>query len=170
MCAEASPSIGMSERQKRILEKASRKHTLSVALVRRIKVLLYAAEGQSNYGIHQTTGMNLISIQNWRSRWTGGHVSLCEFEEGKFGQTVSDHDLLEKMLELVTDRPRSGAPAKISMEQKNQIVALACEKPEDYGIPVTNWTLEILAHVAMQIKIVDQISTSYVGQILKKKT
>ena len=170
MNSNAKPRIKMSGRQRLLFEKTSRKRTMSVGLVRRIKVLLLAAEGQSNYRIEQLTGLNINSIRMWRSRWTGAYESLCEFEQGKFGQSVSEHDMLEKMLEVLSDQPRSGTPSRISMEQKEQIIALACEMPEDYGIPVTQWTLEMLAQVAKQKQIVNQISAAYVGQLLKKKS
>jgi hypothetical protein len=55
------------------------------------------------------------------------------------------------------------------MEQKQQIVALACEKPEDYGYVMTDWTHKILAEAAVQRGIVESISASYAGRLLKNK-
>ena len=73
------------------------------------------------------------------------------------------------MLEIISDRPRSGAPSRISMQQKQQIVALACEDPEDYGFVMTDWTHQVLAEAAVKQKIVDRVSASYTGRLLKNK-
>lgn len=83
-------------------------------------------------------------------------------------ETVSDKQLLDKMLEILSDIPRSGKPKQITLAQEQQIVALAREKPEDYGIPMTQWNREMLAHVAKTEGIVKTISPRYISDILKK--
>ena len=70
--------------------------------------------------------------------------------------------------ERLQDLPRSGAPDTFTPEQLCQIVALACEKPEHYGRPITHWTNGELADEAIKQGIVESISASYVGQLLKK--
>jgi hypothetical protein len=50
-----------------------------------------------------------------------------------------------------------------------QIIAIACEKPEDHGRPVTHWTHRELAEVVVEKGIVDSISSSHLGTLLKKK-
>ena len=53
------------------------------------------------------------------------------------------------------DLPRSGAPCRFNIDQRAQVIALACEKPEDYGLPITTWTSEELRQVAIEEKIVE---------------
>ncbi|TAG96581.1 MAG: helix-turn-helix domain-containing protein [Sphingobacteriales bacterium] len=72
-------------------------------------------------------------------------------------------------MKRLDDLPRSGAPKRISLSQEQQIVALACEKPRDHGVEMTNWTHEMLARVAISKGILESISSRYVGEILKKK-
>ena len=81
---------------------------------------------------------------------------------------MSDYELLQEMLKSLNDLPRSGAPKRITLAQEQQIVALACEKPTDYGVEMTNWTLEMLAKEAIARCIIESISPRYVGEILKK--
>lgn len=76
---------------------------------------------------------------------------------------------LEPVTQRLSDSPRSGAPERITMEQWCQIIALACEPPQEYGLPITHWTHEELAAEAIKQGIVDTISSSHVGQVLKKK-
>lgn len=58
-------------------------------------------------------------------------------------------------MEVLSDYSRSGAPIRISLEEKQQLVALACKKPQDFGIPITPWNREMLAKVAMAEGIVE---------------
>jgi putative transposase len=55
------------------------------------------------------------------------------------------------------------------MAQKQQITALACRKPQDYGIPITQWNREMLAQVAMAQGIVETISPRYISELLKNQ-
>jgi len=71
--------------------------------------------------------------------------------------------------EILKDKPRSGTPKRITLEAEELIVALACGKPENHGIQMSQWTHEMLAHVAKIEAIVDQISPRHIGNILKKK-
>ena len=114
-------------------------------------------------------GTERNTVKKWRSRWESGYEALTMFEQGESGKGVSDRQLLEQMLKLLEDKPRSGAPKIITLAQEEQIVALACEAPEDYGIMMTQWNREMLAHVAIIQGIVDSISPRYVSNILKKK-
>ncbi len=52
-------------------------------------------------------------------------------------QGLSQHDYLQQLLSHLVDNPRSGAPKQISLEEQQQIVALASEKPADYGVEMT---------------------------------
>ncbi|MDG0808071.1 IS630 family transposase [Cohnella rhizosphaerae] len=47
------------------------------------------------------------------------------------------------------DRPRSGAPSTFSVEQRCEVIALACDSPRHYGSLYTpTWTLDRLTEVA----------------------
>ena len=165
----SAPAIPMSQRQFMLLDRERRKRSISRQNHTRINILLRASQGESNKQIAREEGVVLNTVKSWRSRWNSAYKQLLAFEEGVSGQGVSDSELLQKMLELISDRPRSGKPAHIRMEQKQQIVALACEKPEDYGYVMTDWTHQILAEAAVQRGIVESISASYAGRLLKNK-
>jgi len=46
-------------------------------------------------------------------------------------------------------------------------MALACEKPENHGVPITNWSLSSLTAEIIKQGIVEAISTTYVGNFLR---
>ena len=80
-------------------------------------------------------------------------------------QSISYDDLsLEDRLQ---DGPRPGAPARITADQRCQIEALACEKPEKSGRPITQWTAREIADEVMKRKIVESISATC-GEAFKK--
>lgn len=60
---------------------------------------------------------------------------------------LTDKQLRSHILGILSDKRRTGKPPRISLAQKNQIVAIACQRPEDHGIPVTNWSLALLVKV-----------------------
>jgi len=164
-----APAIPMTERQYRILSKYWGKHSLPQNKKTRIKILLLASQGRSNASVKRELGVDINTVKKWRRRWEAECDSINAFELGISDEGVSDKALLHRMLNVLKDSPRSGAPKEITLAQEQQIIALACEKPEDHGIPMTHWNREMLAHVAMAQGIVKKISPRYVSEILKKK-
>ena len=76
--------------------------------------------------------------------------------------------LREKVREVLSDLPRSGAPAAFEPEEVCQVIALACKKPDDVGLPVSHWSASDLTKAVLQEKIVEPISVRTVGRILKR--
>ena len=70
---------------------------------------------------------------------------------------------------VLSDAKRPGAPATFSEAQKQQIIAMAARKPEDEGVPVTNWSHEILAQAVVDKGIVQTISPAQIGRFLKER-
>ena len=66
------------------------------------------------------------------------------------------------------DAPRSGAPPTITPEQTCAIVALACERPDAGGVPLSQWSASDLAREAVRRGIVTSISPRSVGRFLKE--
>ncbi|MCH2081075.1 MAG: helix-turn-helix domain-containing protein [Saprospiraceae bacterium] len=68
-------------------------------------------------------------------------------------------------LGFLDDKPRSGRPVGISVEQRAKITSLACSNPpEGYA----RWSLRLLADRVVELGLVDHISHNHVGEILKK--
>lgn len=78
---------------------------------------------------------------------------------------VQNRHLQEGLESALTDKPRSGKPPTIKVEEKARITALACsDAPEGFA----NWTLPLLADKAVEAGLLQQISHTEVGRILKK--
>jgi len=111
----------------------------SARVLRRMRIVLLADEGLSNEEISQ------------RER-------VCE-------QTV--YNTLKKFAtsNSIEDCPRSGRPEKFSGKVKAHIIATACS---DAPKGRTRWTLRLLADQIVQLELIDSLSKSSVGRVLKK--
>jgi putative transposase len=70
------------------------------------------------------------------------------------------------VMQRLQDAERSGTPATFSLEQVVQLFALACEKPEVYLRPISQWTSRELADALVKQGIVTSISPRHVGRLL----
>ena len=115
--------------------------------------------------------MSLKTVQHWRKVWQACYEAICDLEaQSLLKKSKQDHHLLTGILIVLCDAPRHGRPAYITDAQKEQIVALATTKPEEHGLPLTTWTYQHLADVAVAKGIVGSISRRHVANILKKKS
>jgi putative transposase len=150
--------IELTEKQQEILEHIERERTQPHGLVTRAQIVLAAAAGQNNQQIADQLQIRRGTVRQWRKRWRQSANALALIPEG---------DLREQIAATLADAPRSGAPATFTAEQLCQVVAVACEKPEASGRPVTHWTPTELAAEVIQRGIVPQISPRSVGRFLK---
>lgn len=142
--------INLLNQEKMELEAIIRKQTTPQHIARRARIVLLAnGEAKTNRYIANQVGMNPCDITLWTKRWI----------------EKSDKPVKERLC----DAPRSGTPDRITAEQWCKIIAMACEPPEKYGIPITHWSYSELAKQAIKQDIVETISASHIGNVLKKK-
>jgi len=143
--------INLKEKEKLALEKVVRKQSISHNIARRARIILMA-DGQkmTNLEIARMVGIRNEEITKWVKRWL-------------------DESHIESVEERLKDKPRSGRKPSITAEQWCKIMALACEKPEDYGVPITHWSHSTLTAEVLKQGIVEKISMSHVGNFLKKQ-
>lgn len=159
--------LALNSRERTVLQSHIGSRSLSRSQHQRIRILLDTSAGKSLSSISRELGLGRMNVRLWRDRFEAGLADLRSFSAGVDGQGVSDRELFDRMLEMLSDLPRSGKPAEIGPVQVQQLVALACRKPVDYGLPHSNWTHELLAQVAIEQGIFKRISGRYVGKLLK---
>ncbi|MCI5212446.1 MAG: helix-turn-helix domain-containing protein [Candidatus Electrothrix sp. ATG2] len=113
-------------------------------------MLLANEECCTNQEIAKQLGINSCDITRWTRRW----IDLA----------------MEPVRKRLGDAPRPGAPDRITAEQWCHIMALACEPPESFGLPITNWTHKELAKEVVRQGIVENVSSSHLGSVLKKRS
>lgn len=152
--------IELSAEEKVALEQIVRRGTSEHRIVGRAKIILKLAAGENNSQIARQLEIDRSKVLLWRGRWR-------EDREWRVAQVCEAKPLLKVVEELLSDKPREGAPASFSAEQIVQIIAISCEKPEDAGRPISHWSVRELAEEALKRQIVGQISRRSVGRFLK---
>lgn len=147
--ARIAVPIGLTDEERGELKRLIRCHSTSQQLALRARMIVMAADGVGVGDTAQQLGVWRKGVSMWRARWLAGGA----------GKTVA---------ERLADAPRSGAPATITPEQICAIVALACERPEDSGVPISQWSASDLARETVRRGIVTSISPRSVGRFLKR--
>jgi putative transposase len=154
--------VVITERQQAVLQTMIRSRTCSQALAQRAGMILLAFDALDNEAIADQLGCERHAVGLWRRRWARAFRRLVLIECGE-----KTSALPRAIEQLLSDLPRRGCPSKFTAEQVTQILATACEPPEDSGRPVTHWTPRELAEEVVQRGIVESISPRQVGRFLK---
>jgi putative transposase len=83
-------------------------------------------------------------------------------------QNDDDKQLRQLIVEALSDEVRKGRPAIFTPEQICQIIAMACEQPEDSQRPISHWTPREVADEVIKRGIVTSISPRTVGRFFKR--
>ena len=152
MPKRATPVI-LSDQEQEALAQITKRHRSEQQQVLRARIVLTAAQGRSNAQIARDLALTVDTVRLWRDRWVG----LAGIDQ----ETLS-------VAERLHDAPRPGAPPKITVEQRCQIAAVACEAPQKAGRPISQWTGREIADELKARGIVEQISPRHASYLLKK--
>lgn len=143
--------INLQEDEKKRLEKLLKKQSTPQNIARRVKIILLSNNTEKSYtSIAKSLNIDSCDITKWTKRWI-------------------ERSDIENIEEKLQDNPRSRRPSGITPEQWCQIMALACEKPENHDVPITNWSHSTLTKEILKQGIVKAISQSHVGSFLKRQ-
>ena len=160
MCGKAA-KIQLTERHYKVLQQIRCSTTAAQRLVQRAGVILMAFAGVLNVTIAQDLGLARKQVGLWRRRWQQSYDALvaieCRETHAQLRRTIED---------VLSDAPRSGSKGSFTAEQVTQILAVACEPPEQSGRPIDRWTHRELTDEVVQREIVPSISVSQVGRYL----
>lgn len=161
-------AIKITEKQRKILIQFTKEHKTEQQLLKRTNILFLASEGLSNAAIKRRLGFSINTIKTWRKRWEANYEALLEIEEELTKSSANLKGLRQSIKTVLSDKPRSGKPKKFTLIQEQQIMGLSCDKPENHGVIMTDWSQEMIAQVAQTKGLVKSISRAQVGRILKK--
>jgi transposase len=150
-----------TEKQQNVLRQIRRSTTAPRRLVQRTGVILMAFTGLLNVDIAREIRLARKQVGLWRRRWQQSFDALVAIE------CCESRAALHRAIEdVLTDAPRSGSTGTFTAEQVTQILAVACEPPEQSGRPIDRWTHRELADEVVGRGIVSSISASQVGRYL----
>lgn len=130
------------------LQRLVQGHNTAQQLALRARIILLADAGKNHHEIARTLQISHQTARLWRQRWLAGQSSGVE------------------LIERLQDEERSGAPATFEPEQMLHLFKLACDAPEDYGRPISQWTNRELADELIKQGLVKTISSRHVGRLL----
>lgn len=152
----------ITEAQQGVLEELSRSRTESKIIIQRATIILLAFQRMSNEDIALEVGLERKQVGTWRRRWQAAWESLTLLE------CTEPRKLRAAIRETLRDAHRSGCSGKFTSEQIAMIIDLACEKPELSNRPITHWTYRELRDEVLKRGLVESISESRLGAILRE--
>lgn len=145
--------VKLSETEQKGLEQLIGRHKVEQQIALRGRIILAAGAGKTSSEIARQLRISINTAQRWRKRWAKA-------------QTISYDDL--SIEDRLQDGPRPGAPRRITADQRCQIEALACEKPEKSDRPISQWTAREIADEVKKRLIVAHISARHAARLLKR--
>src|SRR5450631_3204050 len=112
MANRPAPALGLREGDREELVRLTRSPSVRSGLAQRSRILLLAADGESNTSIAEKVGVSRVTVVGWRSRYR------------------------DKGLPGLDDDPRSGRPRTV--EHREVVAATLAPPPRKYG--VTHWS------------------------------
>jgi hypothetical protein len=153
--------IKLTEQEKKILTEMKNGSHTPLHLKKRSEIILRASAGESNIVISRKVQMKRENATKWRNRYASASEELTKTE------SETPRKLRASIEKVLSDAPRAGAPCRITDEQVACIIALACELPENLGLPFSHWSPSLLQKEVINRGIVDSISAVHVGRFLK---
>lgn len=144
----APTPLQLTQIEREQLQQLVKRHSTPQQIALRANIILLADEGLNHQEIARELNLSRDMARLWRNRW---------FELSQKAVPVE---------ERLVDAPRPGSPCSFTLEQILQLFALACEKPEDSGRPITHWTPRELADELVKQGIVASISARHVGRLM----
>lgn len=137
-------AIVLSEEEIRTLQKIAGTRTEEARRVQRARILISAAEGETQAKIAETVGLSRPSVI----------LCLKKYKEAGWEYALADNS-------------RTGRPALICDEAKMWVRNIACQKPSNYGYPQELWTIsKIRKHI---IETCEQAGYAELKDVAKSK-
>ncbi len=134
--------IALSPLERRVLTGRARRARGEQRDVLRARIVLAAADGQSNAAIARCLAISEDTVRRWRARFAADRMKGLQ------------------------DRPRSGRPRVFADVAAAEVKAMACALPAETGVPLARWSASELAAEAVTRGVVDTLSGSTVRRWL----
>jgi putative transposase len=127
-------------------------------------IVLQLSSGASIRKTARRLHLSRNTVRTWLRRWKKQENNLLL----TVNQDNDEFPLSERIKETLSDSKRLGRPPTFSPEAIVQIVAIACENPQQFSRPISHWTPRELADEAVKQGIVKSVSPRSVGRFLKR--
>lgn len=157
--AENDLTITLHDREIKAFQSLIQSSTTGQEMLKRCRIILEFSEGKTKYSINKKYGIPYNTMSKWIKVWKSKERILKE--------TDSDAEIKKRILSILKDAPRSGAPKKFQEHEVCNIIALACSNPEDVEVPLSHWSCRTLAREVVNQGLVKSISFKQIANFLK---
>lgn len=158
-----SKAIILTDKQHLALNQVATSRTQRQDHIDRANIILLCTDPKNHSNlIAKKLNVHSATVRKWRKKWQKNENKLKAFDLKEIGIVYT-----RKLLEILSDEQRSGAPCKFTAEEVCKIISLSCEKPEDSDVPLSHWSLDALVVEIIKRGIVDNISRSRLAVFLK---
>ena len=140
MAKQQKPTIELSKGEREQLKQLLRGGVRPVRVVRRAQVLRLLAEGQPATRVGAQVELNRNTVHQIAERYREGGLQRALY-----------------------DKPRPGAPPKVPVGQKQQIIAMVCGAPPPGQ---ARWTIRLIAEEAVKRKLVASVGRESIRILL----
>lgn len=131
--ARIAKPISLTNKQHNVLTQIITSRTHRQDHIQRAQIILLAFNGKNNKQIQSDLNVTQPTVVKWRKRWLKNEYRLLLIDENETGVNY-----IRKILEILSDAQRPGAPCTFTAEQVCQIMSVACERPEDSDLPISH--------------------------------
>ena len=160
--ARIAKRVTLTNKQRDVLNQIVTSRAHRQDHIERAKIILLSSNAKQDKQIRSELDLTQPTVSKWRNRWLENKEKLLLIDDAEKGIQY-----LRKILEILSDDPRPGAPSTFTAEQVCQIMSLACERPEDSELPISHWSLNSLVYEIISRGIAESISRSRVAAFLK---
>jgi putative transposase len=148
-----------------LLQEWLRSRKTEHGLRERILFVLGCAAEESAASIARRLQVDSQRVRRWRVRWVAQHDKL---ESILSDSKTTEEDLRHYLRQVLKDEPRPGVTPKFSAQEVASIIALACQDPQQLGLPISHWSARDLREEALRQGLVSSISVRQVGRFFKR--
>ena len=159
--------INVSERTRQLIRSESNRRKSGAGYKKRLQIIYHSSLGLENKETAELLECRVSTVRRWRARWQNSEAMILGLEKDHNQEETSDIKLLGAISLVLSDAPRTGAPARLTDSEKVRLQALACESPRCYGLPFNVWTHAELSAQASRMGM--EISPAHYGKLLKKR-
>ncbi len=163
MASPLPTQIELNKRQISCLTQLTLQYHKDHRLYLRSQILLLAHEGMNNSNIAEKLFLKRDTVAEWRKRWLKSQKSL-----NKLAQEINPQAFKNGIIDILSDKPRPGAPIKFTDKHVRDILNLANKLVEKYSRIGQELTYKTLAEEAQKHGIVRNISISSIRRILQQ--
>lgn len=162
--ARIAKRVTLTSKQRDVLNQIVTSRTQRQDHIERARIILLSSNARQDKQIKSELDLTQPTVRKWRNRWLKNEDRLLLIDE-----TEKGIQYFRKILEILSDAPRPGAPNTFTAEQVCQIMSLACERPADSELPISHWSLNSLVNEIISRGIAESISRSRVAVFLKSR-